>query len=216
MPRWPSSAVCRCRTTMAKSVFVHLVALCLAVSVADTSTGSPALPLNALGGPCVEFGEQITADVGWRLADCLKVLTAWNRSLSEPKDLPPQMDENFFTIVAEKHRAAHFPCEVSSMPVNDGAGSRTIRYISDWILARQLGCDWTGPAAQGTNPQPKSSTVYCHSTVRNETSNPYGTSPEDSSARCISVDWMSFFNLEQYVAQRNTSGPTRDVEVRWS
>lgn len=193
---------------IAKAFFVHTVTLCGFVSVASgDSAGNPALSTTAA---CVGFGEDFTADVGWRFADCLDVWASWNRSLAD-HDLP-RIDGNFFTTVAERHRAGSFPCQVGSKRLNDGAGSRTMRYLSDWIFARQLGCVWIGPEEGGVDG-PDPSQQYCHSVVRNETSNPHGTSPDDPSARCSFVKWLEFFNLEQHMPKSNISGEPRDIYV---
>lgn len=198
-------------TMMAKASFECLGTICLSLIVLDIAMGIPA-PFNAAGGEgaCEEFDSQMMADVGWRFVDCVDVWAAWNKSLAAPHDLPHIGD--FFPTVAEAHRVKRFPCEVKSMELNDGAGSRTMRYISDWVFARAVGCDWMGPKAamDGTD----SSKLYCHAMVINGT-NPRGTSPNDQSARCAFVDWLKFFNLEQNMSNGDVA-PKQIVQVRMS
>lgn len=197
----------------AKVTLACLVAACFSVEAVDTGIGSSE-PATAAGGdaPCEVFGSETRENIGWQFADCLDVWTAWNKSLSGRHDLP-NTDvnvRNFFSTVAEQYRAAQFPCEVKSVQWNDGAGSRTMRFLADWIFARNLGCDWMG-VGETTNGT-KSSELYCHAAARTA-SDPRGISPEDESARCTHVNWLKFFNLEKNIAKSNTSGPTRNVHV---
>lgn len=163
--------------------------------------------------PCEEFDSQTPAPSGWTLAVCSDVWKMWTTSLVR-KDAPMYFtDPRPFYPIGVQQRRRGLPCQVQFMFVNDGAGSRVMRILAAWILAEEMGCDLIRPREI---PDPSASTaaapLYCHEMVRSEVDNPRGTSPDDKSAHCVLVDWLSYFNLHESFAATNLGNGT-DVKT---
>lgn len=164
--------------------------------------------------PCEEFESQVAEPSGWTLEVCSDVWKMWTTSLVR-KDAPRYFsDPRPFYPIGVQQRRRGFPCQVQFMFVNDGAGSRVMRILAAWILAEEMGCDLITPPEVEAAGAP----LYCHEMVRSEDENPRGTSPDDKSAHCVLVDWLSYFNLHESFAATNLGNGTdvKTVRVRAS
>lgn len=182
-----------------------------------SSKGAGAEPIVVLEEhhPCAEFDSGTPVPSGWTLADCSDVWKSWTSSLL-PKDAPGYYQDlsKFYPIGAEQ-RLRGLPCQVQFMFVNDGAGSRAMRILAAWVMAAEMGCDLIRP---DQIPDPSASAggppLYCHEMVRSEVENPRGTSPDDKSAHCVLVDWLSYFNLHESFAKTNVTNDARTKILR--
>lgn len=191
-------------------------------------TGSCLTSLEA----CEDFGGRLSIDTqSWALEDCIKVWEAWIPTIysGARKGILPHShddilhhgypDREVFQPISTLLRSQGTPCMVKGMESYDGVGSSTIRHISSWLYAKELGCDWISPdfnqgdVSHLSDPaRPKG--LYCHRTewvYKFNASAPMELGKERR--RCAQVTWLNFFRLNRHSILPPDAGITRVVQV---
>lgn len=146
---------------------------------------------------CRDFADsRFTGLLPWTLDMCLHVWESYRYIIGKRYyTRPPQVD--FWRATADDLRRAGSPCLLTSLPTGDGVGSATIRHFSNWILAREMGCDWITP--EWGNLRSRTGTddlVYCHSIASTAARANFTNRDEFTQNRkCTVVNWLLFFNL---------------------
>ncbi|CAN0507234.1 unnamed protein product, partial [Laminaria digitata] len=147
---------------------------------------------------CVDFADGKQSESAWTLGDCIDVWTQFTSSI------PVGLHKRFRYIddlreTTVELRRAKTPCLAASGGGGDGVGSTTMRILSSWVLADEMGCDWVTPSwgrklGVGGN---STAVLYCHRTMDREKigleNRPPSTMMELS--HCAVVDWLSYFQV---------------------
>lgn len=166
--------------------------LSTAAAARGTANGNLVLPLEA----CIDFATGQFPDSPWTLGDCLEVWDEYADTI--PPGLHPRLPfVDTWRATATQLRSAGSPCLAASNTGTDGVGSSAIRYLSAWIFAEEMDCDWVTPdwgkrhVAGGNG-----SVVYCHraATIQ-EAGMPLTKIQMQDQQRCAVVDWISYFQF---------------------
>lgn len=179
---------------------------------------------------CEDFGDHMAgSSQPWVLEDCVKVWDAWSHTiytgtrggvvLTSHHDVLDHgyPDREVFQSLSTTLRSQGTPCLVKGKVSYDGVGSSTIRHMSSWLYAKELGCDWITPDFnQGdvTQLSRGGHGLYCHRTEYVFKFN--ATAPLEQGTerrRCINVTWLYFFRMDQHSVLPPSTGVTRVVEV---
>lgn len=146
---------------------------------------------------CRDFADSRFAGLlPWTLDICLNVWESYRYTIGGRYHVrPPQID--VWRETADVLRREGSPCLLTSFPTRDGVGSATIRHFSNWVLSREMGCDWITPEwgnlrhSDGTDDL-----VYCHS-IASVVARANFTNRDDflQNRKCTVVNWLLFFNL---------------------
>ena len=147
---------------------------------------------------CVDFAAEQPPGSAWTLADCTGV---WTQFISTvPSGLRGRLRyTDDLKESATKLRRAGTPCLAQSYGGGDGVGSTTMRILSSWILADEMGCDWVTPGWGKRRVVGENGTtvLYCHRTMDREgvglTNRPPSALMELS--HCTVVDWLAYFQF---------------------
>lgn len=112
------------------------------------------------------------------------------------------------------------PCTVRAGVTVDGVGSSTIRHITAWLYAKEMGCDWVAPDFNQGNvseilQSDEVSRAYCHRTQYVKGFNahaPIELGTEER--RCARVTWLRFFHMDQLSVLPSGYGRLKVVKVR--
>ena len=166
---------------------------------------------------CVDFAvEGKTAGSGWTLADCTEVWTQFIDTV--PSGLRERLKyADAWRETADELRRAGRPCLARSPATGDGVGSTTIRIISSWIVADDMGCDWVTP---GWGRRPASggngTVLYCHQIVgqgkKDLVNQPI--SALKNMVHCSVVDWLSFFQFSVPSVNLPEGAKIKNIQAR--
>ena len=166
---------------------------------------------------CADFAEGNPPGSAWSLADCTQVWTQFADTVPSSlwKRLP--YTDPLKETAAELRRAGS-PCLASGSARGDGVGSTTIRILSSWLLAKEMGCDWVTPDwGRRHVVGDDESVLYCHRTVaksqmgilRNQTD-----AALMEMTRCSVVDWLSFFQFSVPSVSLPEEVNIKEIEAR--
>lgn len=152
---------------------------------------------------------------GWVHADCMNVWTLWTNTVGA-KDFHHHRPRQVFNVTATELRQRGFPCVVTSVAYEDGAGSSTVRYLATWMFAEEMGCDWVKPELPASRIGNEGASLYCHSTtpgvnhmvVAGELTQYPPNTP------CLLTNWLEYFRFNEHGVSMSTIGRAKTVEVR--
>lgn len=148
---------------------------------------------------CADFAPGSYPGAHWTLDTCIDVWTRFSGTISNGLHERTR-DADAWRETAMKLRRAGSPCLVSPTTDLDGAGSITIRHLTAWMYADELGCDWVTPdwGASKVDGEEGGSTavVYCHRTATaEEMDRSKETKERQAMRRCSMMDWLSYFQF---------------------
>lgn len=149
---------------------------------------------------CRDFSDSRFTGLMWTVDDCFDVWETYRDTLEIRYHVrPPHVD--LWRTTAENLRQEGFQCLLTSMASSDGVGSATIRHFSNWILAKEMGCDWITPdwgtkALKMYDYNKTSDVVYCHSHASLADRRNFTLQDYIRSRRCTVVNWLLYFNLD--------------------
>lgn len=149
---------------------------------------------------CVDFEDGASPEgSSWTLQDCMYVWSEWYDTV------PPRLQKQKFEDREKLRKSAVVlrqkgsPCFVRSEATPDGAGSSTIRHITTWMFAEEMGCNWVSPDYGGFRQVDESGlTSYCH---RVETKNDaekltLEQLKANRAMNCVLVNWQQYFSFD--------------------
>lgn len=132
----------------------------------------------------------------WTFETCLDVWKRFASTIPNGYQQRSPLVDTWRETASELRRAGS-PCLVATDGKSDGAGSTTIRHLSAWVFAREMGCDWVTPGWGKKNlDRGNGTTMYCHRAATAEEmdlSKP--TAELQALRRCALVDWLSYFQF---------------------
>lgn len=140
---------------------------------------------------CRDFDDpRFAGSLSWTFADCVNVWTTFlqtlpGRCITRPRHV------DIWLNTADDLKQAGVPCLLGSSAAADGVGSSTIRHISTWIFAKEMGCDWVTPS-WGRKQLAGGAVRYCHWNVDPSV---IGKQEAAKDRPCMLVDWLSYFNM---------------------
>ncbi|CAM9444778.1 unnamed protein product, partial [Ascophyllum nodosum] len=149
---------------------------------------------------CRDFAGGSFGGKSWTLDDCVNVWEAFRKTIPTKLHIRPR-DVDTWRTTADELRRAGSQCLLTSTSSSDGVGSSTIRHISTWILAEEMGCDWVTPEwgsdALKLNDKNgfKGEVVYCHSRANPLDRLKFTLEERIQERQCTVVDWLGYFNF---------------------
>lgn len=167
---------------------------------------------------CVDFVAEQPPESAWTLADCTGVWTQFTSTV--PSGLRRRLRyTDSLKESATKLRRAGTPCLAQSHGGGDGVGSTTMRILSSWILADEMGCDWVTPdwgrrRVVGDNG---TTVLYCHMTLDREEA---GLANRSSStlmelSHCTVVDWLAYFQFSVPSVSLPEGANIKEIQARY-
>ena len=193
-----------------KCIATFLCSMLIAAAAGGTNN-TLVLPHDA----CIDFASGQYPDSPWTLSDCLDVWAAYGDTI--PLGQQPRLPfVDIWRETAMELRRAGSPCLVASNPGTDGLGSSTIRHLSAWIFAEEMGCDWVTPDWGKKHVSGGNGTVvYCHRTATlTEAAMPLTQLQMREQQRCTVVDWLAYFQFGVPSVSLPLDGTARVVQAR--
>lgn len=167
---------------------------------------------------CVDFAAERSPGSAWTLTDCTDVWTQFASTVPTGLRRRFQYTDDLKGTATEL-RSAGTPCLASSRGGGDGVGSTTMRILSSWILADEMGCDWVTPSWGGHRVVGENGTtvLYCHMTLDREkqglANRPPSTLMEPK--RCTVVDWLAYFQFSVPSVSLPEGAKIKQIEARY-
>ena len=187
-----------------------LVPTLLATAVGGAVGNTLLLPLEA----CIDFASGQYPESPWTLSECLEVWADYADTI--PVGQQPRVPlVDTWRETATQLKSAGSPCLAASNPGTDGVGSSTIRHLSAWIFAEEMGCDWVTPDwgkkhVDGGN----GSVVYCHrAATTQEAAMPLTRTQMQEQQRCAVVDWLAYFQFGVPSVSSPREGTARVIQA---
>lgn len=147
---------------------------------------------------CKDFSDDRYPGLPWTFDDCIDVWTHFEGTIGYN---PHHPEADMWRDTAIELRQKGSPCLMSTVNGGDGLGSTTIRHVSTWIFAEEMGCDWITPdwgkkkAANGDGQAVR----YCHAILpKDERESGDNTNVGGVAVgRCSVVDWLSYFQFDK-------------------
>ena len=167
---------------------------------------------------CVDFAADQPPGSTWTLADCTYVWTQFTSTVPSGLRGRFHYTDDFKETAAELRRAGT-PCLANAFGGGDGVGSTTLRILSSWILADEMGCDWVTPSwgrrhVGGGNG---TAVLYCHRTLDREklglANHPLSTLMELS--HCSVVDWLAYFQFGVNSVDLPEGAKIKEIQARY-
>ena len=168
---------------------------------------------------CRDFAGGSFGGKSWTLDDCVNVWEAFRKTIPTKLHIRPR-DVDTWRTTADELRRAGSQCLLTSTSSSDGVGSSTIRHISTWILAEEMGCDWVTPEwgsdALKLNDKNgfKGEVVYCHSRANPLDRLKFTLEERIQERQCTVVDWLGYFNFGVSSSDLPDEGTITSVTVR--
>lgn len=145
---------------------------------------------------CVDFVASNQSGSAWTLADCIEVWTQFTSTI--PVGLWQRLGyTDIWRETGAELRRAGSPCLAGSSGPSDGVGSTTLRLLSSWIFADEMGCDWVTPDWGRPHAGHGNDTVlYCHKTVHFDDLPSRTPSKIMETMHCSIVDWLAYFRFD--------------------
>ena len=167
---------------------------------------------------CADFAADQPPGSAWTMGDCTDVWTDFAGSV--PGGLRRRVYyADHLRETATELRLAGTPCLMKSSGGGDGVGSTTIRVLSSWILADEMGCDYVTPnwgGAKHVIGENGTTVLYCHRTVDRQKLGLANRTPSTlmELSHCTVVDWLSYFQFSVPSVPMPEGVKLKEVKVR--
>lgn len=216
-----AQVLCRCKCPAERimlspaKVWVFALVGCLSTRCVAVEGGLP----ETIGPDeaCVDFAAERPPGSAWTLADCTDVWTQFASTVPSGLRRRFQYADDLKGPATELRRAGT-PCLAGSCGGGDGVGSTTMRILSSWILADEMGCDWVTPSwGRHVVGENGTTVLYCHSTLDREklglANRPPSTLMELK--QCTVVDWLAYFQFSVPSVSLPEGAKIKEIKARY-